>query len=570
MKKKNLSNERYNLEEMIEKCSKLLSEGKYDQVIHILENVSKYLVVDEENNDGEEFLVFLLCLAYHGIAASQRNLVYYEKMIVLLNRFKHLLEKNASWNGYMGKAYLGLKNYKKAVFYLEEARDIGGGEPDIEIYLATAYCFINREDQALDYFKKFTKYAPNNPYFKERVTYCYDALYFPYFKENFNQRVKLTWEEFSKQEETLRELANQYFEQAKDPEYLIAPPAKIFHMIYDILELTVDELIIFWRKRNGKIQIILSTNYTRYKVFTMEKLVSKMPEHLKEHWEFLVGIPPEGNRNIVLGDIVTADILIDTDKVFLWIDQNEDELVFSFYCERLKQFNHTSMIVLMMCDLVANQIGEFALMNFILKKNLKLDILDIPKEEEPILLTNFCDEVKKRGLEVSNNFEEYMEYQASYQDMQEFDCDKDYTIHNDVFYGKTKIPMVVQLYREGYSPNLPKIFEYFYSCGAVIGFFSCSLNSFRIDHEAKVEEYHMENLAKEWVSYVKETAGEDSVTLLGAATGILGYIDFIAWDFDAVVEATRRFFDKMPMNWVNFNSFCPESKSVRIFTKNKE
>lgn len=571
MKKRRLPNETYNLKELLELCSKLLEEQKYEQVVHILENISSYLVVETTNIEEEEghiLLVFLLALAYHAIAATKKNPLYYEKMLILLKRFQPILEDDPSWSSFMGKAYMGLEDYKKAIFYFENSCANDPIETDVEIYLANAYCFINREDKALNHFETLSKKYPENKFFKDRIQYCYDCIYIPYFKENFNQRVTLTWEEFSKQEQQLYELASDYFQQAPAPEYMISPPEKIFHKIYDILELAVDELIIFWRKRNGKIQIILSTNYTRYKVFTLEKLVNQMPEHLKNHWEFLVGIPPEGNQNIVLGDFAIGDFFIDTDNVFLWIDNTDEELTFSFYCERLKHLSRTSTIVLMVCDLIANQIGEFALMNFILKNNLKLDILDVPKEEEPILLSNFYNEVEKQGLTISNDLKEYLGYQVPYENEPDLNWKKEWLIRNDVFSGKSKIPMILDLFKYGYQYHTPKIYEYFYSCGAVIGFFCFPVECFRSDDKLEIEEYYIENLSQEWLCYLKNKLGDDAITLIGTATGLcMGYFDFIAWDFETVSTATKEFFEKTSIEWVNFHSFYPRSKAVKILSR---
>ena len=40
-----------------------------------------------------------------------------------------------------------------------------------------------------------------------------------------------------------------------------------------------------------------------------------------------------------------------------------------------------------------------------------------------------------------------------------------------------------------------------------------------------------------------EQAGDDALTLIGGATGIYtGYVDFIAWDLHAVLNAAAEFF----------------------------
>jgi len=80
----------------------------------------------------------------------------------------------------------------------------------------------------------------------------------------------------------------------------------------------------------------------------------------------------------------------------------------------------------------------------------------------------------------------------------------------------------------------------FHKDGAVPGFFCYPTDDFTGEERAK----NMLDFRDALEEAVLEKAGEDAVTFLGGASGLYcGYLDFIAWDLPAVMDAAREFFE---------------------------
>ena len=66
-------------------------------------------------------------------------------------------------------------------------------------------------------------------------------------------------------------------------------------------------------------------------------------------------------------------------------------------------------------------------------------------------------------------------------------------------------------------------------------------------------------------------AGADAVTFLGGATGIYcGYLDFIAWDIQAMLNAAVGIFEKSPLKWADFHAFRGDVGTIRLMDKTEE
>lgn len=67
------------------------------------------------------------------------------------------------------------------------------------------------------------------------------------------------------------------------------------------------------------------------------------------------------------------------------------------------------------------------------------------------------------------------------------------------------------------------------------------------------------------------TAGEDAVTFLGGATGLYyGYLDLIAWDLPAVLDAAREFFAGTDLAWGGFHVFRRDVGAVCLWEQEGE
>ena len=103
-----------------------------------------------------------------------------------------------------------------------------------------------------------------------------------------------------------------------------------------------------------------------------------------------------------------------------------------------------------------------------------------------------------------------------------------------------------------------------YTDGAAAGFFCYPLDAFSGEERGKA----ILDLRDELEDAALEQAGVDAVTFLGGATGIYcGYLDFIAWDIQAVLNAAIEIFEKSPLAWADFHSFRGDVGTIRLMDK---
>ena len=61
-------------------------------------------------------------------------------------------------------------------------------------------------------------------------------------------------------------------------------------------------------------------------------------------------------------------------------------------------------------------------------------------------------------------------------------------------------------------------------------------------------------------------AGAACCSFIGGATGLFtGYLDFIAWDFDATVRCMRAFFEEEGLPWLAARVFRSEAHPLSIY-----
>ena len=69
---------------------------------------------------------------------------------------------------------------------------------------------------------------------------------------------------------------------------------------------------------------------------------------------------------------------------------------------------------------------------------------------------------------------------------------------------------------------------------------------------------------------IQEHAGDDAVTFLGGATGLYyGYLDFIAWDLPAVLDAAKEFFagTELTLSLIHISLTSNESQTPKSSAK---
>ena len=563
--KNNMPYENYTPKQLLEICSDLFDEEKYEDIINMLENIEDYVSGDNEDDDDVISLIFTLGLSYEKLGDQLEEVQYCEKSIVLLNHFKELLEDTYLWNYLIGKAYYILDELEKAIFHLEKSFYLKPNDIESRIYLAGAYYLSNQEEKALYYYNQLLEIDEENEILREKIELCLHNLSMPFFEEPFRDRVEYTWELFEKQEKKIRKVLDELETIKNEREVEIILYDNLLPTIHDILTISLDVPCFECRKEGEKYHLYLSTNGVYFRAHIYSYFIRKMPDSLKKYWNVEIGLVEQENPKIQLQNLV-----IDGSEFSIWVEKEEERLVISAFAEQLvpvikqnQQYAYDLMLKLMM-----ETLGETVVL--ILKNMKKVDFTllhQIPKEKifsknKPISLFELKQTLEEQGYIVSNSLDEYLKMEYHYERTPKEDISDGWNFRDDITYGESKIPMLEETYEDGETI----IFDVIYGMGAIAGFFSIPLESFV--HDGMVSGDQLEELENNLVKYIEENAGTDVITVIGRALGLACiYIDFLAWDINEVLRTAHDFFEQTDLEWANYHSYRAGTTLVKLHRK---
>ena len=135
------------------------------------------------------------------------------------------------------------------------------------------------------------------------------------------------------------------------------------------------------------------------------------------------------------------------------------------------------------------------------------------------------------------------------------DPDPDADWRMDVTDGVTSCPPLLA----GYLENDDAEIDLCHRHGIAAGFFCWPLSSGQDAFSTVLEDLQ---------AALDRQAGPEACTITGYARGTFcGYLDFLAWDLPAVLDAARDFFAGSGLDWANFHSFRRDVSTVRLFTR---
>lgn len=136
------------------------------------------------------------------------------------------------------------------------------------------------------------------------------------------------------------------------------------------------------------------------------------------------------------------------------------------------------------------------------------------------------------------------------------DPDADWRL--DVIAGSTRCPALVRQYLAGESGAV----DLLHDDGAAAGFICWPLDGFAPEERGE----RALALRARLEEVLTAAAGPEGVTLLGGAMGLFcGYLDFIAWDLPAVLDAAAEFFAASGLAWGSYHSFRRDVGTVRLW-----
>ena len=494
--------------DILKQCQKWHEESKQHKIIDALEAIPAEERTPEMDSE--------LARAYNNLADPHKPTCkeMLKKALALLKPHEEYFEDDYYWNFRMGYSY----------FYLDQ------------------------EGRALRYFEKALEARPGDEDTKEFIDRCKKGISLPQFWECFRERTENWWETFAEMEAELRQMMDEDKDHTRG--------AELVAQMEGALNQAFDEISFEMGFNGEKHELILTPEGDKVKLFELIYFQKHAPKEVLEHWNILVGRQPLQNIGLRTEDGWD----ISGDDVQIWLEeQGENSFALSAYCEKLLPMLREAegRVWWMLTTLTDQVLGEIPHMRYI----DSFDVLEEPRAEPSILMSQLPDALKERGLELSTDPEAYLESYLGYEMKPNEDPDADWRL--DVMAGSTCcVPLI-----NGYLNADNDFMDDLHADGAVAGFFCYPLDTLR-EKEGTQKIFDFRDKLEELFT---TGDGPEVLTLTGGATGLYcGYVDFIAWDIQTALQMAKNFFEDSDIPWASFHTFRREAGTVNLKTPSEE
>ena len=432
--------------------------------------------------------------------------------------------------------------FKKAIALLQPHEEYFAGDHCWNFRMGYAYYYLDQEGRALRYFEKALEARPGDEDTEELIESCKKGISLPRFAMCFRERTEIFWETFAEMEAELRQMMDEDKDRTRG--------AEIVAQMQGALNNVFDEVSFEMGFNGEKHELILTPEGDKVDLFELVYFQKHAPKEVLEHWNILVGRQPMQNIGLRTDD----GWEISGEDVLVWLeDKGENSFAISAYCEKLLPMIQESegRVWWMLTTITDQVLGEIPHMRYI----ESFDVLEKPKAEPYILMSQLPDKLRELGLELSTDPEAYLATYLGYQMKPIEDTDADWRL--DVMVGSTNcVPLI-----NGYLNADNDYMDNLHADGAVAGFFCYPLDTLReeegsqkiFDFRDKLEEVFLAD------------DGPEVLTLTGGATGIYcGYVDFMAWDIRRALNIAKKFFEESDVPWASFHTFRREAGSVSL------
>ena len=495
--------------DILKQCQKWHEEDKHLKIVDALE------AIPAEERTPE--IDMELARAYNNLADPSepegRKLLH--QALELMQSHEEELGDTYSWNFRMGYAYYYLDQEGRALRHFEKALELHpGDDPKLN----------TRQDM------------------EELINSCKKGISLPQFWECFRERTENWWETFAEMEAELRQMMDEDKDHTRG--------AELVAQMQETLNLVFDEISFEMGFNGEKYELILTPEGDKVKLFELVYFQKHAPKEVLEHWNILVGRQPLQNIGLRTEDGWD----ISGEDVQIWLEeQGENSFAISAYCEKLLPMLREAegRVWWMLTTLTDQVLGEIPHMRYI----DSFDVLEEPRAEPSILMSQLPDALKERGLELSTDPEAYLESYLGYEMKPNEDPDADWRL--DVMAGSTCcVPLI-----NGYLNADNDFMDDLHADGTVAGFFCYPLDTLR-EEEGTQKIFDFRDKLEEVFT---TDEGSEVLTLTGGATGLYcGYVDFIAWDIQEALNMAKEFFEGTDIPWAIFHTFRREAGSVPL------
>ncbi len=463
-------------------------------------------------------------------------------------------ERTPELDSELAKAYIAVADigerepYEKALELLEPHEEHFAEDHCWNYRIASAYYYLDEEGPALRYFEKALKARPGDEDTQEYIDDCRRRLALPRFQKNFRERTEEAWAAFAGIEAELRTII--------DTDHLRERGEEVMKICGEALGLAITSLAFELGFNGEKYELILSPEGIRSRLFPLVYFQKQAPESVLEHWDILVGRQPCEGFTLRAGDIE-----IRAEDVQMWAEETENGQVnLILCCEKLTQLlnedaNRVWWALSLLVDQTIGEVPAIALIS-------GLDVCAQPKDEPAKLLSQLPELVQSMGLSLWQDSSNYLENSyLAYELEQVKDPEADWRL--DAYTGYTRLPALINSYLGAHTD----LVDEYHRDGIAAGFLCYPVNEFAGEDQAEQILQFRDALQ----AAIQEHAGGEAVTFLGGATGLYyGYLDFIAWDLPAVLDAAKDFFADSNADQGIFHVFRRDMGAVRLWEREPE
>ena len=463
-------------------------------------------------------------------------------------------ERTPELDSELAKAYIAVAEieerepYEKALELLAPHEEYFAGDHCWNYRIALAYYCLDEEGPALRYFEKALEARPGDNDTQEYIDDCRRRLSLPRFEKNFRERTQEAWAAFSQIEGSLRQIM--------DTDETHQRGDELIEQCGNALKTALRDTSFELGFNGEKYELILSPEGLRSHLFPLVYFQKQAPESVLEHWNIWVGRQPCEGFELRAGDIEVR-----AEDVQVWSEKTEDsQMNLVLYCKKLTPLlkEDTDRVWWALSMLVDQTIGEVSAIALI----AGFDISAQPKDEPAMPLTKLPELVQSMGLSLWRDGSDYLEnsYLAYELDPVE-DPEADWRL--DVYTGSCRLPVMINEYMAACTDTVDE----YHRDGIVAGFLCYPVDDFTGEERAKAILDFRDDLR----DTILRKAGAESVAFLGGSTGLYyGYLDFIAWDLPAVLEAAKNFFADSCVAQGVFHVFRRDAGAVRLWEREPE
>ena len=449
-------------------------------------------------------------------------------------------ERTPELDSELAKAYIAAADigerqlYEKAMELLKPHEAYFAGDHCWNYRIACAYYYLDQEGPALRYFEKALEARPGDEDTLEYIDDCRNRLALPRFEKNFREKTREAWTAFTQAETELRQIMDADKTTHRRGEELIRKCG-------DALKTALPDASFELGFNGQKYELILSPEGLRSRLFPLVYFQSQAPEPVLEHWNIRVGRQPSREFELRAGDIRVQAADVQT-----WAEKTEGQQVqLAFYCEKLTPLlkndpDRVWWAISLLLDQVTGEISAIASV-------AGFDVLTEPKDEPATLLSDLPELLQSMGITLWRDAVDYLENSyLAYELKPVEDPEADWRL--DVYAGACRLPVIINDYLAAQSDTMDE----YHRNGITAGFFAYPLSDFTGEERGR----DILDFRDALEEAIQEKAGSEAVTFLGGATGLYhGYLDFIAWDLPAVLQAAGEFFEASGLSYAHFHTF---------------